>query len=165
MSAPITYAACSGITYAAIGINYNTAAKANSASYGLTQGYSQTGLKIHSAAASYGLTQGYSQTGLVTISSSASYGLSKGYTAAAGLQFAESITFALTNDYTPIGNVSFGAVSITFAQNFSETAIDGFLWNDVTDPSTSYATVADPSTTWTETSDQGTSWSDVYYPN
>jgi len=73
VSAPIPYTACSGITYAAIGINYNTAAKANSASYGLTQGYSQTGFFTASPTASYGLTQGYSQTGLKIHSAAASY--------------------------------------------------------------------------------------------
>jgi len=81
------------------------------------------------------------------------------------LQFIDSITFGLTNDFTPIGNVSFGAISITFAQNFSETVLDSFLWTDVSDPTTSYSTVSDSSTTWTEESDQGTSWTNVDYPN
>ena len=75
-----------------------------------------------------------------------------------------SITFALDNAYTSAGNLSFSD-SITFSASLSQSALNEFLWNPESDPTTTWTGVTDPTTTWSSVSDPSTIWTKVDYPD
>jgi len=75
-----------------------------------------------------------------------------------------SITFALEQDYTPVAVLS-APVSVTYALSGGYSSSSAFLWNSVSDPTTTWSDISDPSTTWASVSDPSTIWTKVDYPN
>ena len=75
-----------------------------------------------------------------------------------------TITFGVDADYSSVGNMSFSD-SISFGGRLSQSALDSFLWNPESDPTTTWADVTDPSSTWSDVSDPTTTWTKVDYPD
>ena len=185
MTAPITWAeATSPILWSNIGINWNTPAETGSVSYGVVDGFSSTHLNILGESISFGVDASYALAEDMTMPVSASLGTTVGSdlqhgmliqgagTFAADLSQASTaiatmsptITLDVDADYSSVGNLSFSD-SITFSGSFTQTAVDSFLWNPETDPTTTWTAVTDPSSTWSSVSDPSTTWTKVDYPN
>ena len=75
-----------------------------------------------------------------------------------------TITFDVDADYSSIGNLSFSD-SISFGGTLSQSALDSFLWNPETDPTTTWTAVTDPTSTWSSETDPSTTWTKVDYPD
>ena len=185
MVAPITWAeATSPILWSNIGIDWNTPAETGSATYAVDGGYSLGVSHTKGASISFGLESSYSSVGVSTIpvsitdgievSSDLQHGLvvQGAGTFASDLSQASSvtatmsptITFGVDADYSSVGNMSFSD-SISFGGRLSQSALDSFLWNPETDPTTTWTAVTDPTTTWSSVSDPTTIWTKVDYPD
>ena len=188
MSAPITWAqASSPILWSNIGINWNTPAQTSASTFSIGNTYNtlqdfvhggvisfNMGLgKVHASTAAFANAisfgfQGAMPSGAAhTLANSVSLGLSTGYTSSGVFNASESITVPLTVTYVSstshqmVESISIGStMDIPRSGTFAE-----FLWNDVTDPSTSWVAVTDPTSTWSSVSDSSTTWTKVDYPN
>ena len=185
MTAPITWAeATSPILWSNIGINWNTPAETGSATYALDDGFTLGVSHTKGASISFGVDASYANTGIATMPMSVSFGTTIGSDLQHGLliqgvgtfasdlsqastvtaTMSPSVTFGVDADYSSVGNMSFSD-SITFAGSFTQTAVDSFLWNPETDPTTAWTAVTDPSSTWSSVSDPSTTWTKVDYPD
>ena len=72
--------------------------------------------------------------------------------------FGINTTYALDTDHTLVG---YAIISVTMSYQNG----DSFLWNDVSDPSSTWTNLSDPSTTWSDVSDPSTIWTRVDYPH
>jgi len=185
MTAPITWAeATSPILWSNIGIDWNTPAETGSATYALDDGFTLGVSHTKGASISFGLDASYASTGIATMPASVAFGtevssdLQHGLviqgagTFAADLSqlstvtatMSPTITFDVDADYTSIGNMSYSD-SISFGGTLSQSALDSFLWNPETDPTTTWTAVTDPTSTWSSETDPTTIWTKVDYPN
>ena len=185
MTAPITWAeATSPILWSNIGINWNTPAETGSATYALDDGFTLDASHTKGASISFGLDASYALAEDMTIPVSASMGttissdLQHGLLIQAAGTFAAdlsqlstvtatmspTITFDVDADYSSVGNLSFSD-SISFGGTLSQSALDSFLWNPETDPTTTWTAVTDPTSTWSSETDPTTIWTMVDYPN
>ena len=163
MSAPITWAeATTPITWSAIGINWNSPAKADSSSFAVSGGYSQTSSATFPSSVTFANNMGKVHASTLATSGVVSFGVQNGYTGAGGFTFENEASFALTQNYTlsstltavgavtiPISvtyvNNTNHAESVTIGSTIDVSSSNAFLWNDV--------------------SDVTTTWTDVEYPN
>jgi len=185
LTAPITWAeATSPILWSNIGINWNTPAETGSATYAIGDGFTLGVDHTKGASISFGIDASYALAEDMTMPVSATLGTTIGSdlqhglliqgagTFAADLSQASTviatmspaITFGIDADYSSVGNMSFSE-SVTFSGSFSQSALDSFLWNPETDPTTTWTTVTDPTSTWSSVSDPSTIWTKVDYPN
>ena len=185
MTAPITWAeATSPILWSNIGINWNTPAETGSATYAIGDGFTLGASHTKGASISFGLDASYENTGVATMPMSVAFGTTVGsdiqhgvviqgagtfaadlsQLSTAGVTMSPTVTFGVDADYTSSGNLFFSD-SITFAGSFTQTAVDSFLWNPETDPTTTWSAVSDPSSTWSSVSDPSTIWTKVDYPD
>ena len=185
MTAPITWAeATSPILWSNIGIDWNTPAETGSATYALDGDYTLAADHTKGAAISFGIDASYALAEDVTMPVSASMGATIGSdiqhgiliqgvgTFAADLSqlstvtatISPSITFDVDADYSSVGNMPFSD-SISFGGRLSQSALDSFLWNPETDPTTTWTAVTDPTSTWSSETDPTTIWTKVDYPD
>jgi len=185
MTAPITWAeATSPILWSNIGIDWNTPAETGSATYALDDGFTLGVSHTKGASISFGVGASYANTGIATMPMSVSFGTTIGSDLQHGLliqgvgtfasdlsqastvtaTMSPSVTFGVDADYSSVANKSFSE-TITFAGSFTQTAVDSFLWNPETDPTTAWTAVTDPSSTWSSVSDPSTTWTKVDYPD
>ena len=185
MTAPITWAeATSPILWSNIGIDWNTPAETGSATYAIGDGFTLGVSHTKGASISFGIDASYANTGVATMPMSVAFGTTVGSdiqhgviiqgagTFAADLSqlstgvatMNPSITFGVDVDYTSTVTATFPA-SVTFSGSFDQTAVDSFLWNPETDPTTTWTAVTDPTSTWSSVSDPSTVWTKVDYPN
>jgi len=185
MTAPITWAeATSPILWSNIGIDWNTPAETGSATYALDDGFTLGVSHTKGASISFGVDASYANTGIATMPMSVSFGTTIGSDLQHGLliqgvgtfasdlsqastvtaTMSPSVTFGVGADYSSVANKSFSE-TITFAGSFTQTAVDSFLWNPETDPTTAWTAVTDPSSTWSSVSDPSTTWTKVDYPD
>jgi hypothetical protein len=75
-----------------------------------------------------------------------------------------AITFGTDVTDTSTATATF-PVSAAFSGSFSQSALDSFLWNPETDPTTTWTAVTDPTSTWSDVADPSTIWTKVDYPN
>ena len=163
MTAPITWAeATTPITWSAIGINWNTPAKADTSTLAVSSGYSNINVGTLAAAASFannlgkvhastnsmatvisfGLQNALAGAGGFTFENAISFGVDNGYTSSSILSAVSSITIPLTMTYV---NATNHAESISVGSTMNVTSSGEFLWDNVSDVSTV--------------------WTDVEYPN
>ena len=163
MTAPITWTeATTPITWSAIGINWNSPAKADTSTLAISGGYSNINIgtlasavsfannmgKVHASTnsmagtISFGLQNSLSAPGGFTFDGSASFGVDNGYTISSVLSAVSSITIPLTMTYV---NATNHTESISVGSTMNVTSSSEFLWGDVSDVSTV--------------------WTDVEYPN
>jgi len=185
MTAPITWAeATSPILWSNIGIDWDTPAKTNSVTYAVGDGFTLGVDYTIGASISFGLDASYANTGVTTMPLSVAFGTTIGSdiqhgvviqgagTFAADLSqlstaiatMNPSITFGADVNYTSTVTATFPA-SVTFSGSFAQSAVDSFLWNPETDPTTAWTAVTDPSSTWSSVSDPSTTWTKVDYPD
>jgi len=185
MVAPITWAeATSPILWSNIGINWNTPAETGSATYAVDGGYTLGASHTKGASISFGIDASYANTGVATMPMSVAFGTTVGSdiqhgvviqgagTFAADLSqlstgvttMSPTVTFGIDADYSSSGNLSFSD-SISFGGTLSQSALDSFLWNPETDPTTTWTVETDPTTTWSSETDPTTIWTKVDYPN
>jgi len=185
LTAPITWAeATSPILWSNIGIDWDTPAKANSATYAVDGGYTLGVSHTKGASISFGLDASYSNTGVATMPMSVAFGTTVGSdiqhgviiqgagTFAADLSqlstgvatMSPTVTFGVDADYSSVGRMSFSD-SISFGGALSQSVLDSFLWNPETDPTTTWTAVTDPSSTWSSETDPSTTWTKVDYPD
>ena len=185
MTAPITWAeATSPILWSNIGINWNTPAETGSATYALDGGYTLGASHTKGASISFGLDASYSNTGVATMPMSVAFGTTVGSDMQHGVivqgagTFAADLAQTLATDLTMNPSISFDVEgdyisacglfyedSITFAGSFTQRAVDSFLWNPETDPTTTWTAVTDPTSTWSSETDPTTIWTKVDYPD
>ena len=185
MTAPITWAeATSPILWSNIGIDWDTPAKANSVTYAVGDGFTLGVDYTIGASISFGLDASYENTGVATMPMSVAFGTTIGSDIQHGVVIQGAGTFAAdlgqtqAIDFTTNPSISFDVEgdyilarglfyedSITFAGSFTQTAVDSFLWNPETDPTTTWTAVTDPTSTWSSETDPSTTWTKVDYPD
>ena len=180
MTAPITWAESTApITWSAVGINWNSPAKANSSSFGVSTGGTSTHLNIVAGSVTFAMDAGSTISSGMNFPESITFALDSGYSSVGGFTLPESITFALENGYTQNDDATFADAislgvtggyvnntlhpesvtlaatnrlilgqffqdSITITVNGSVTTDNEFLWDDVSDVSTTWTTVEYP---------------------
>ena len=163
MTAPIKWSeATSPILWSNIGIDWDTPALANTSTMALSGGYTGSGVgtmvasatlatnmgKIHastlatSGVISFGNNMGHTSAGGFTFTGEATFSSNLGYTQSSTLSAVSAATFAMDNTY--INNTNH-ADSVSMGLNATFSGSSAFLWNDV--------------------SDESTTWTDVEYPN
>lgn len=163
MTAPITWAeASTPITWAAVGINWNSPAKANTSTLSINGGYSNLNNSTISASIAFANNMGKVHATTLATSGVVSFGLQNALTSAGGFTLANDISFGTTMDYTissvlsavsvitiPLSvtyvNATNHAESISIDSTMNVSSSNDFLWVDV--------------------SDVATTWTDVEYPN
>ena len=154
--------ATSPITWSAVGIDWDSPAKANSSSFAVSGGYSQTSSATFPSSVSFANNMGKIHASTLSTSGVVSFGVQNGYTGAGGFTFENEASFGLTQNYvsssslTAVGIATI-PISVTYVNNTNHTepvtigstigvsSSNAFLWNDV--------------------SDVTTTWTDVEYPN
>ena len=186
MTAPITWAeATSPIYWSNIGINWNSPAKGESPSFAVDAGYTTGGTLDIGSSASYGVDVGDTKSGRLDAVAAASYAVDSGYTSLGTIQIPASVSFANDMGYTALGllNTAFASATygiqndysgearldavgaVTFALQSLMTSDNEFLWNGITDPSTTWSAVSDPTTIWSDVNDPTTTWTKIDYPH
>tara|TARA_R110000765_G_scaffold185920_1_gene291537 strand:- start:191 stop:682 length:492 start_codon:yes stop_codon:yes gene_type:complete len=163
VTAPITWAeASTPITWAAVGINWNSPAKANTSTLSINGGYSNLNNSTIPASIAFANNMGKVHATTLATSGVVSFGLQNALTSAGGFTLANDISFGTTMDYTissvlsavsvitiPLSvtyvNATNHAESISIDSTMNVSSSNDFLWVDV--------------------SDVATTWTDVEYPN
>jgi len=163
VSAPITWAqATSPILWSNIGINWNTPAVTGDPTFALSQGYPSSSVAAYAASATFAVNSGYTSSSVMSAIGSATYAVDSGLTSSGGFNLAAAADFSSTMDYSSssthnaAGVATFAATieyinntnhadSVSVALSMGESSSSAFLWNDVTDVTTT--------------------WTDVDYPN
>ena len=163
MTAPITWAeASTPITWAAVGINWNSPAKANTSTLSINGGYSNLNNSTIPASIAFANNMGKVHATTLATSGVVSFGLQNALTSAGGFTLSNDISFGTTMDYTissvlsavsvitiPLSvtyvNATNHAESISIDSTMNVSSSNDFLWVDV--------------------SDVATTWTDVEYPN
>ena len=161
-AAPIPWSSASApIDWDVIAINWNTAAKANTATYGALSDQAVTGEGSLSPEVVFGALADQSNTGIKSMDATASLGALGDDSASGGMSFAGNISIDALADQSVAGGLtlsgaaSFGALGdYVNATNHSESvsieatadwsSLDAFLWNDVADVSTTWTKVEYP---------------------
>ncbi len=183
MTAPITWAEASApIYWSSIGINWNSSAKSDSSSFAVNSGYSTSSEATLSGASSFGLNLTATKDGTHTLMGSATYAINTGYTGFGGFTFTETVSYglstgcAVTGTLNAVGAANYGITtdyvnntkypeSLTVTVSLGYENGNSFLWNGVTDPSSTWTNVTDPSSSWSDETDPSTVWTNVEYPN
>ena len=163
MTAPITWAeASTPITWAAVGINWNSPAKTNASSFAVNNVYGLGNNSTVSTSASFANNMGKINASTIATSGAISFGVQNGLVSAGGFTFSNDVSFGTTMNYAansvltatgvitiPLNvtyvNTTNHAESISIGSTMNVTSSSEFLWSDV--------------------SDVTTTWTDVEYPN
>jgi hypothetical protein len=163
LTAPITWAeATSPIYWSSIAINWNSAAKTESPSFDVDTGYTLNNRADMVASVSYNVDSGLVKTGTGTIIADAIYATNTGYTSLGGFTLNASANFDVSLDESFTGILTNAVASASYDldagyinnTNHQETASiavrmnyqngDSFLWNDVSDITTTWTKVDYP---------------------
>ena len=157
-AAPIPWSsATSPIDWDVIAINWNTAAKANSGTYGALSDQAMSGEGALSPEVVFGALADQSNTGVLSLEATSTFGSLGDISSSGGLAFATSVDIGALGDQSVSGSVSgvesvsWGALadyvnnvnhaeSVSVAATADWSSADAFLWNEV----------ASVSTTWTK---------------
>ena len=161
-AAPIPWSSATApIDWDVIAINWNTAAKANTGTYGALSDQAMSGEGALSPEVSFGALVDETATGIMSTSGSVTFGSLGDISSAGGLSFATSVSLGalagqtVSNNIAGAESVSWGALAGTSKNvNHEETvsveaiadwsSLDGFLWNEVADVSTTWTKVEYP---------------------
>jgi len=158
-AAPIPWtSATTPIDWDVIAINWNTAAKANTSTYGALSDQAMSGEGALSPEVSFGALADQSNTGILATSGSGSFGALGDISSSGGLAFATSISVESVADQSSSGAIA-GVESVALgsladyvnAVNHAETvsigadadwsSLDAFLWNEVDSVTTTWTKV------------------------
>ena len=163
MSAPITWAeATTPITWSAIGINWNSPAKANTSTLAVSSGYSNINVGTLTAAASFANNLGKVHASTNSLSTVISFGLQNALTIAGGFTFENDISFDISNDYT-ISSVLSTSGTITVPLTMSY--VNGTNHTESISVGSTMNVTSSGEFLWSNVSDVSTVWTDVEYPN
>ena len=158
-AAPIPWSsATSPIDWDVIAINWNTAAKANTASYAALSDQAMSGEGSLSPEVSFGALADETATGIMATSGSVTFGSLGDISSSGGLAFATSVDIGALADQSSSGavagveSVSWGALadyvnnvnhaeSVSVASTADWSSADAFLWNEVDSVSTTWTKV------------------------
>ena len=181
MSAPITWAeATTPITWSAVGINWDSPAKANSSSFGVNTGGTSTHLNIVSGVVTFAMDAGSTISSGMNFPESITFAIDNGYSSVGGFTFSDSVTFALENGYTQSDDATFsGIISLgvtggyvnntTYPESVTLAATNRFILGQFFQDSITMTVNGDATTDneflWDDVSDVSTTWTTVDYPN
>jgi len=163
VTAPIKWSeATTPITWAAVGINWNSPAKADTSTLAISGGYSNTNVGTIAAAASFANNLGKVHASTNSMSTVISFGLQNALVSLGGFTFENAISFDVDNGYTNSGTLA-AVSSITIpltmtyvnATNHTESISIGSTMN----------VTSSGEFLWSNVSDVSTVWTDVEYPN
>jgi hypothetical protein len=158
-AAPIPWtSATTPIDWDIIAINWNTAAKANSGTYGALSDQAVVAETALSPAITFGALADQSNTGILSLSDSVAFGALGDISSSGGLAFATSISVESVVDQSSSGaiagveSVSLGALadyvnnvnhaaSVSVAATADWSSADAFLWNEVDSVTTTWTKV------------------------
>tara|TARA_B100000949_G_C14123243_1_gene383480 strand:- start:145 stop:639 length:495 start_codon:yes stop_codon:yes gene_type:complete len=161
-AAPIPWSSATApIDWDVIGINWNTAAKANTGTYGALSDQAMSAEGALSPEITFGALADETATGILSLSASGAFGSLGDISSGGGLAFSTSIDVGALADQTLLNNVagvesvSWGALadyvnSVNHEETVSVEAVadwsslDGFLWNEVADVATTWTKVEYP---------------------
>ena len=163
MAAPIKWSeATSPILWSNIGIDWDTPAKANTSTYASSVGYTTSTNATQNVSATLGSNMGKIHASTLATSGVISFGNVMGEASEGGFTFTVEAEFSSSLGYTPtdvntaVGSATF-AVDNTFVTNINHA-------ESVTVGVTSGISLSD-SLLWNEVSDPTTTWTRVEYPN
>ena len=163
MAAPIKWSeATSPILWSNIGIDWDTPAKANTSTYASSVGYTTSNNATQNVSATLGSNMGKIHASTLATSGVVSFGNVVGTASEGGFTFTGVVEFSSSLGYTPtdvntaVGSATF-AVDNTFVTNINHA-------ESVTVGVTSGISLSD-SLLWNEVSDPTTTWTRVEYPN
>ena len=163
MSAPITWAeATTPITWSAIGINWNTPARADTSTLAVSSGYSNINVGTLAAAASFANNLGKVHASTNSLSTVISFGLQNALTIAGGFTFENDISFDISNDYT-ISSVLSTSGTITIP--LTMTYVNGTNHTESISVGSTMNVASSGEFLWGNVNDVSTIWTDVEYPN
>ena len=163
MTAPIKWSeATTPITWAAVGINWNSPAKADTSTLAISGGYSNTNVGTIAAAASFANNLGKVQASTNSLSTVISFGLQNALTIAGGFTFENDISFDISNDYT-ISSVLSTSGTITIP--LTMTYVNGTNHTESISVGSTMDVTSSGEFLWGDVSDVSTIWTDVEYPN
>ena len=163
MSAPITWAeATTPITWSAIGINWNTPARADTSTLAVSSGYSNINVGTLAAAASFANNLGKVHASTNSLSTVISFGLQNALTIAGGFTFESDISFDISNDYT-ISSVLSTSGTITIP--LTMTYVNGTNHTESISVGSTMNVASSGEFLWGDVNDVSTIWTDVEYPN
>ena len=163
MSAPITWAeATTPITWSAIGINWNTPARADTSTLAVSSGYSNINVGTLAAAASFANNLGKVHASTNSLSTVISFGLQNALTIAGGFTFENDISFDISNDYT-ISSVLSTSGTITIPLTI--TYVNGTNHTESISVGSTMNVASSGEFLWGDVNDVSTIWTDVEYPN
>jgi len=158
-AAPIPWSSAnSPIDWDAIGINWNTAAKANTGLYGVLSDQAVISENSLSPQISFGALADQSNTGILSTEETIAFGSLGGFSSSGGMDVEGSISIGALADQSAAGLIA-GEGSITFgsladyvnAVNHAESvsigtladwsSADAFLWNEVGSVTTTWTKV------------------------
>jgi len=161
-AAPIPWSSANTpIDWDVIGINWNTAAKANTGTYGSLADQSVSGEGSLSPEISFGALADQSNTGIKSMEATGAFGALGGISSSGGLAFATSVSVGSVAGQSVSGLIA-GESSITLgsladyvnATNHAEavsieatagwSSLDGFLWNEEDAVTTTWTKVEYP---------------------
>ena len=166
MSAPIPWSeAGSPITWSTIGINWNTAAKANSVTMAV-EGDSSSSASIAGIgfSVSFGANVGQTLAETTVKPESVSIALNASQATTAISILPESVSFA-TNHTSPVTDRLDAVESITFAVTDTSTFGPGTKFTDEPTYPVTVGIAGSTSLLWNEESEVTTTWTKVDYPN
>jgi hypothetical protein len=163
VSAPITWAeATTPITWSAIGINWNTPARADTSTLAVSSGYSNINVGTLAAAASFANNLGKVHASTNSLSTVISFGLQNALTIAGGFTFENDISFDISNDYT-ISSVLSTSGTITIP--LTMTYVNGTNHTESISVGSTMNVASSGEFLWGNVNDVSTIWTDVEYPN
>ena len=158
-AAPIPWSSATApIDWDVIAINWNTAAKANSGTYGALSDQAMSGEGALSPKVSFGALADQSNTCILSIAATSTFGSLGDISSSGGLAFAtsvevgaladqsnsgaitgpESITLGSLSDYV---NATNHAESVSMGADADWSSLDAFLWNEVDSVTTTWTKV------------------------
>jgi hypothetical protein len=163
VSAPITWAeATTPITWSAIGINWNSPAKADTSTLAVSSGYSNINVGTLASAVSFANNMGKVNASTNSMAGVISFGLQNALTIAGGFTFENAISFGVDNGYT-ISSVLAAVNSITIP--LTMTYVNGTNHTESISVGSTMNVTSSSEFLWGDVSDVSTVWTDVEYPN
>jgi hypothetical protein len=163
VSAPITWAeATTPITWSAIGIDWNTPARADTSTLAVSSGYSNINVGTLAAAASFANNLGKVHASTNSLSTVISFGLQNALVSLGGFTFENAISFDVDNGYTNSGTLA-AVSSITIP--LTMTYVNGTNHTEPISIGSTMNVTSSGEFLWGDVNDVSTVWTDVEYPN
>jgi hypothetical protein len=162
--APIPWVdAVSPCTWAAVAIDWDTPAVANSISAGAQGGYTSSGVITGIGfSVTFGADVGYTESNTLSTFGTGTMGADAGFDHAHNATFLESVTAAADGGMT-LSDVYTGKPSITLGTDL--TYVNNIMYPESISVGATGEVAVTSVFLWNDVSDESTTWTDVEYPN